>query len=246
MDVLLNEKERRVLSSLYRLQDRSVSQLAKETLINRTSLYPILQKLVEKGLVSAVEQEDKTIYDPIDPELFKDWLKAKREEAIKSAASLEEWIDSTSAAPNAPSLVSRIQYYEGFDGVKNLYADTWRNNTGKMIYTVTDVRAAVETMEDYFRQEYLPQRLAHDVYVKGITPEGEDAEYELSVTEQFKREMKIARGLFEDLGVEINIYDNKTAFVAYHKEKPCGVIIENETITRAMKSIFEYLWDKTN
>ncbi len=244
MNELLTPKEKRVLSCLYRIKPCTVSQLAKETVLNRTSLYPILEKLTEKGLVSTFTQDGITIYEPIDPELFKDWLKKKKETLNTQAKDLESWLDKEATTNKAPSLVSKLKYFEGFDGVQSMYADTWRNNKEKQIYAITDVKAAVSTMGDFFYNDYMPARMAHSVQVKDIMTENEEGQHEVKVTEKYQRQAKLAKGLFEDLGVEINIYDNKLAIAAYDKEKPCGVIIENEKIASAMKNIFEYLWEK--
>jgi hypothetical protein len=141
--------------------------------------------------------------------------------------------------------VSKIKYFEGFDGVKAMYADTWRNNKEKMIYAITDVKAAVTTMGKFFYKEYMPARMAHGVKVKDIMTQNKEGQHEVKVTNRYLREAKLAKGLFEDLGIEINIYDNKMAIAAYDKKKPCGVIVENEKIASAMKNIFKYLWNLT-
>jgi sugar-specific transcriptional regulator TrmB len=245
MDELLTKKEQRILACLYQVKHCTVGRLAKETIINRTSLYPILERLIEKGLVSAFVQDGVTIYEPIEPELFKEWLKKKKREVIDQTTQLEDWLDQAATSKQTPSLVSKIKYFEGFDGVKAMYADTWRNNKNKMIYAITDVRAAVSTMGKFFYNEYMPTRMAHKVRVKDIMTENKEGRHEVEVTSKYLREAKLAKGLFENLGVEINIYDNKLAIAAYDKEKPCGVIIENEKIANAMKNIFEYLWKLT-
>ena len=245
MKEILTPKEQRILGVLYKTPNCSVSRLAKETVLNRTSLYPILEKLIAKGLVSAFTQDGVTIYEPIEPTQFKMWLKKKNDELAKQTTELTHWLDSTTKAQQAPSLVSKLKYFEGFDGVRNMYADTWRNNESKMIYAITDVKAAVTTMGDFFYNEYMPARIAHQVKVKDIMTDNEAGSKEVKMTDQVLREARLAKGLFEDLGVEINIYENKLAIAAYDKERPCGVIIENEKIASAMKNIFEYLWGKT-
>jgi len=233
MHELLTTKEQRVLATLFQINHCSVSRLAKETSLNRTSLYPILEKLLEKGLVTAFTQENTTLYDTIEPAAFKEWLLKQKEQLEQESTELEKWLHKTLSSNRTPSLVSKLRYFEGFDGLKTLYA-------------ITDVQAAVETAGEFFRKDYMPKRVAHGVKVKDIMTESNEARHELAVTNQFMREIKMAPGLFKDLGVEINIYDNKTMIAAYDKEKPTGVIIENEKIATAMKNIFEYLWKVTS
>lgn len=243
MNELLTKKEQRVLTILYQVQHCPVSRLAKETVLNRTSLYPILERLIEKGLVSSFIQDGITIYEPIERELFKEWLSKKKGEVVEQTSELENWLDQTVNSKQAPSLISKIKYFEGFDAVKGMYADTWRNNKDKIIYAITDVRAAVNSMGKFFYNEYMPARVVHGVRVKDIMTENKEGRLEAQAGKKYLRQAKLAKGLFEDLGVEINIYENKLAIAAYDKKKPCGVIIENEKIASAMKNIFEYLWE---
>jgi sugar-specific transcriptional regulator TrmB len=245
MSELLNQKEQRVLGCLYKLNQVPVSHLAKETNINRTSLYPMLEKLIEKGLVSAFTQEGTTLYEPIDYDAFQDWLQNKKKEVENQTTQLQTWLEEVISVNQAPSLVSKIKYFEGFDGLKSIYSDSWRNNASKQIYAITDVQAAVDTAEEFFRKEYMPARIAHGIHVKDIMTESSEAEHEINRNQEQLRDIRMAKGLFKDLGIEINLYDNKTMIAAYDKEKPAGVIIENEKITDAMKNIFEYLWQTT-
>lgn len=245
MNKLLSPKEQLVLACLFQIHKAGVNQLSKETVINRTTLYPILKKLMEKGLVSSFSQDGTTIYEPIDPESFKSWLKDKNKEIIDETSILENWLKETVQAEQIPSLVSKIKYFEGFEAVKTMYADSWRNNKNKIIYAITDVRAAVESMGKFFYKEYMPERIAHDVKVKDIMTTNKEGKNAVKISKDYLREAKLAKGLFENLGIEINIYDNKLSIAAYNKQKPVGVIIENEKIASAMKSIFEHLWKLT-
>jgi sugar-specific transcriptional regulator TrmB len=244
MENLLTEKEKKVLQALYHIGSCPVSRLSKETLINRTSLYPIIEGLIQKGLVSKYSQNGIALFEPIKLELFKDWLKNKKTEASDQIKEMGEWLQQTQSGRSV-SLVSKISYFEGFDGVKAMYADTWRDNKGKLIRAITDPKAAVNTMGEFFYKKYMPDRIAHGVRVKDIMNDSKEGRHETKISNKYLREAKLAKGLFENLGIEVNIYENKLAIAAYDKEKPCAVIIENEKIASAMKNIFEYMWKLT-
>ena len=47
-----------------------------------------------------------------------------------------------------------------------------------------------------------------------------------------------------DIPVEINVYNNKVAFMSYSDE--IGLIIESEGIAKAMRVIYKLLWDRLN
>ncbi|MFA4817673.1 MAG: helix-turn-helix domain-containing protein [Parcubacteria group bacterium] len=237
---VLSENEKKILASLYRLEDYSVGKIAKDTFINRTTLYPILDNLVEKGLVSKVKIEGKTIFQPISTRDFNSWAKRKETEFQESNENLENWIAEQNKSKKV-SLVSEIKYFEGFDGVKNLYADTWRENDEKTIRAITDYKNAKDFMKKYFSEEYFPQRIRHGVKVKNIIPESKIGREYLKSAKEFLREMKFVN-ILNDLNIEINIYDSKVSIVAFDPKNPSGVLIKNQKIAEAMKNIFEYLW----
>lgn len=236
----LNSSEKKVLAGLYKLGRSSVGPLAKETLINRTTLYPILEKLMAKGLVSKLEAEGKVIFNPLTADEFKEWVKRKKQEAVNGAEELLAWSEVQKKSGGNP-LISEIKYFEGAEGVKNLYADTWRDNAEKMIFAITDYKSAYQTMHNFFRNEYFPARVRHEVRVKNLIPESSEGRRDMKEAKQMLREMKFIK-FFEDLGIEINIYDSKVAIVAFDAKKPSGVIIKNEKIAGAFKNIFNYLW----
>lgn len=235
---ILSEKEKKVLASLYKLGESSVWEITKDILLNRTTIYPVLEKLIEKGLVSKISDGNKYIFKTITKENLASWIK-QRDEKIENEN--RQILEMTENQSRKPSLLSEVVYFEGMEGVKNLYADSWRNNKEKIIYAITDYRSAYETMGDFFRDEYFPARVKHRIRIRNIIPESLEGRRDLKEAKNLLREMKFIK-LFRDLDIEVNIYDAKTSIVAFDKEKPSGVIIKNEKIAEAMKNIFEYLW----
>jgi sugar-specific transcriptional regulator TrmB len=242
MNTYLNDNEKKVLASLYGLKDGSVANVAKDTLINRTTLYPILENLTVKGLVSKIKLEGKTIFQPIDSSDFEDWAKRREQEVRETNRTILEWIKNKNKKEKV-SLITEVKHFEGHEGVKNLLNDTWRNNNEKLIYSLTDYEKAYDAMEKFIREEYFPARIRHGVKVKSLLPESKIGRVELKTAKEMLREMKFIK-FSRDFDIEINVYDDKVALIAYDKKNPSGVLIKNEKIAEAMKNIFEYLWKK--
>lgn len=236
----LGEKEKRVLSSLYRLGAAPVGKIAKNTLINRTTLYPILEGLLFKGLVSKLEVEGVVVYQSISLKEFKDWIKRRKLQAANQTQDLLSWVKKQHSQKEN-SLISDIKYFEGCEGIKSLYADSWRENPEKIIYAITDYKNAYKTMGDFFHHDYFISRINHRVKVVNLLPESAEGKRDLKTAKKMLREMKFIK-LFENLNIEINIYGPKVSIVAFDEKNPSGVIIKNQTIANAFKNIFEYLW----
>ncbi|MCB9798785.1 hypothetical protein H6758_03605 [Candidatus Nomurabacteria bacterium] len=238
--MLLSEKEKKTLSGLLQNGPSSVSDLSKIILINRTSLYPILEKLLSRGLVSKIQIEGHTVYKALSHQELSSWAKRKQDQTIQETKAFIEW---THTQPRRPqTLLSEIKYYEGLDGVMNLYDDTWRDNKEKTIYALTDYEQAYKVVGDEFlRNNYFKKRIEKGVKVKSLLPESAIGKKDISQASALLREMKFI-DLFKDLGIEINVYDDKLAIFAFDPKNPSGILIKNNTIANAFKHIFAFLW----
>jgi sugar-specific transcriptional regulator TrmB len=235
---ILSEKEKKILTSLYKIGEASVWRIAKDNGINRTTIYPLLEKLIEKGLVSKVGTNKKDIFRSISKEDLKSWTKKRTKQIEKENQQIIELAENKN---KKPSLLSEVSYFEGLNGIRNLYADSWRDNKEKKIYCITDYESAYKNLGSFFEKEYFPARLRHNVKVKNLIPESKEGREKMKTAKEMLREMKFIK-IFENLGIEINIYDSKTSIILLDKKKPSGVIIKNEKIAEAMKNIFDYLW----
>ncbi len=240
-NVILSEKEKRILGSLYRLKAGSVGNIAKETLINRTTLYPILERLLAAGFVTKTTVEGVTIFEPLPFLDAKDLLKRKTKRIVDETADILSWIkDQANAEGN--SLISDIKYFSGHEGVQNLYSDTWRDNPKKLIRAITDYHKAYESMGNFFNKDYFQRRIAYGIRIKNLLPDSPEGRRDMKTAKQMLRQMRFIR-LFKDLGIELNIYGNKIAIVAFDKDNPSGVLIKNQIIAKAFENIFEHIWE---
>lgn len=237
---LLNEKEKRVLGALNKLGEVPVSKIAIETLVNRTALYHTIEGLIVKGLVSRVIKNKVAYFRSISIGEYDEWAERKVKSVSEEALEIKNWLSAQKSGHI--SLFSDVRYFEGEEGVKNLYADTWRDNEEKIIYAITDYAKAYQTMGDFFQKKYFPDRIAHGVKVKNLLPESTYGKRDLKNSKAMLREMRFI-DLFKNLGIEINVYGSKIALVTFDQVKPSGVIIKNETMAQAFKRIFDYLWE---
>jgi len=240
---LINSKERKVLGALYKLGDSPISKIARETMINRTALYHVVEGLLEKGLVTKLNKEKSAYFQPISQCDYKLWAKRQIESVANQTTELEDWL--TLQNQDFPTLHSNIKYFEGVEGIKNLYADSWRNNNEKTIYAITDYDKAYETMNDFFEKEYFPDRVSHGVEVKSLLSKSPLGKRDVPRAEDLLRDMRFL-DIFKDLGIEINVYDNKVSIVAFDDKKPSGIIIKNEIIAKAFKTILQHLWKEAD
>lgn len=236
----MTNKEKVVFEVLASMGAVSASQIAKASSLNRTALYHTLRLLINKGLVFQVKKNDTTLFQAVNLEDFSLWTKKR----IKEFEEVANKITSSYSRVNHPVLHSGIRYFEGGEAVKKLYNETWRENTDKKIMAITDYKKAYETMGQFFNEEYFPLRVKSGVKVQSLLSLGAYAKNDMSRASELLRDMRFS-DVLKDLGIEINIFDDKVAIVAFDKKSPMGMIIKNTIISKAFKKIFTYLWDNS-
>ncbi|MDB5259619.1 MAG: Transcriptional regulator, TrmB [Candidatus Taylorbacteria bacterium] len=237
---LLNEKERRVLESLFKLGQSTISAISKDTLVNRTALYHTIGLLTKKGLVTRLLKEKVSYYEAIPLDQYEKWAQSKID-SMKSTVGTDIKRFSAVRKEKAVSLYADVKYFEGLEALKNLYADTIYSNEEKMLYTITDYQKGYSTLGKWLEKEYLPERVRKGVRVRSIVPDTAFSRSYIVSAKALGRELCFV-DLFKNLGIEINVYDSKIVIVAFDKTHPLGIIIKNDIIADAFREIFNYIW----
>ena len=237
---LLNEKERRVLESLFKLGQSTVNQVSKDTLINRTALYHTIDSLSKKGLITKIEKDKISYYESIPIDQYELWANLK----IKSAKDeIQTDVQRFMAVSQDKklSLYADVKYFEGFEAIKNLYYDTIYSNKGRELFSITDYESGYSNIGEWMNKEYLVERVKQGVSVRNIVPDTKYGRGYISSAKGLLRDLCFVN-MFKDLGIEINLYDDKIAIVMFDQKHPLGIIIKNEIISKAFREIFNYIW----
>jgi sugar-specific transcriptional regulator TrmB len=236
----MSEKERVVFETLASFGASPVSQIAKDTSLNRTALYHTIKLLEARGLVSEIKKNDTTLFQAISEDEFVTWSKNQ----IKSLEDNATKLIQSFKKKNHPVLHSGIRYFEGKEAVKKLYGETWRENNDKHILAITDYQKAYETMGEFFDEDYFPYRVKTGVSVESLLPMDKYGKRDKMREKELLRKMRFS-DVFKDLGIEINIFDDKLAIVAFDKKEPMGMILKNKIISDAFRKIFAHLWQNS-
>lgn len=237
----ISEKEIEVFVTLQKIGKSLVSQIAKDSMINRTAIYHTLSLLKDKGLVNEIKTDKLSYFEPISVKEYEGWERRKLEEFKKQSELIKNLINKNDQENILPS---KYKFYEGIEAVKNLYYETWRNNNGKEILAITDYKKAYETMSDFFEKDYFPTRVRKGIRVLSLLDKDEYSKRDTLRAESLLREMRYSN-LFKSLGIEMNIFDNYVALISFDKKRPTGVLIQNELISNAFRKMFMFIWEKS-
>lgn len=240
----LDREEVTIYSLLLETGPITAGILSKKAGMPRSSLYGLLQRLSELGLVIESLKSGVKVFSAENPDKIS-LLFDERIESLKQHQLDYQKLLPDLRTKNPSKLVNpKLQLFEGEDGLKNVLKDM-------LLYYDMETQAfwpiklMVEVLSpDFFR--YLnKERIKNNLYTRAIWPANQivdiaDHPY-LGSGEEFKREVRVAPKDI-DFSMGYWIYGNKVAFLSSRKES-FGFIIESSELVEMLKAQFNVMWE---
>ena len=230
----LDEKESRVYLALLELGEGNVQHIAKKSGVKRTTVYDVIESLKEKGLLSLIARKKKTLYLAEDPRTIEQKLDEKKQ-------TFQRILPELLSVANALDKKPRIRFFEGIEGIKEVYKDALKYSDQEMLAWVSP--AVAENFDLKFLDEYyLPKRVEKKIWVRAIAPDEPFAQKYKGLDQKSLRQTRLVPASQFPFAVEINLYGKNKIAVMSFSEK-IGLIIESQKIYTTLKSIFELNWN---
>jgi len=224
----LDKNETAVYLACLQLSPALASAVAKIASIPRASIYDILERLMQKGIVSFSIQNGKKYFSAAPPEQLIKLLEDQK-------TALEQALDELKILQKKEEIAPKIQVYTGKEGLKTVLNDIVR--TKKTIYAYGAAGLSENALKWDF-PKIIEARVKEGIKFKVI--------FDKSFLAQEKKklpltEVRFISKSFEDLTFT-EIYGNKVAIFIYSKS-PSVVLIESEEVVKSYKRYFDILWE---
>lgn len=232
MQLGLNEREIKVYLTLFELTKSKAGMLAKILHLPKSSVIDTLYSLEAKGLVSKSTSKNSLIFIAESPEILLNHLEREKQQLEQKEKELKKVLPLILATSKKTKL-PQIKYFEGQEGLIQLYEDTLTSKSRIYAYGSFDVEA--EGLPGYF-PEYYERRAKAGINLTGLIP---DTELNRKVSKQTDKSQLRTTYLYPSKyssPLEIDIYDDKVIFLSFTEQ--FGVQIESEIVAQAMRNIF--------
>ena len=108
--------ESKVYLALLKRGSSPVGRLAKETGIHRRTVYDAIERLIEKGMISYITNNNKRLFEAVDPQRLSDLLKEKEDSLSKLLPELIGLYKSNKDR-------KETLFFRGKQGVKLIFED---------------------------------------------------------------------------------------------------------------------------
>jgi len=229
----LSEKEAKIYLAVLELGETSIQRISNKSGIKRTTVYDILDYLKQKGLISTIKKNKKVFFYAEGPEALQEDLEEKQnilKHAMPELLSLANLIDKK----------PKTKYYEGLEGIKEVYLDTL-NYPDQQMFSFVAEEAFYKFDEDFLNKHYHPKRLKKKIWLNEIASDDPATRKYQKTDTQHLRKTKLLSSEKFPLDVSINVYKNKIGIMSFEEE--IGLIIESPKLYITLKSLFEFMWE---
>lgn len=237
----LNQKQAQVYLACLELGTSSVQKISQLTEIKRTTIYDLLEYLINQGLISRTIKGKKKLFIAENPEVMKETLKRKEQEFDQMLPELKSLHTTTGVKP-------KIKYFEGVQGIKSVLEDTLTSNE-KLLRSILPMRDFLELVGEEYFDDYTLRRIKLGYSLRNIRPESKEVvktveKYKWGTNKEQRREVRFAPKNFH-FSMAMYLYDNKVALLSSKKEN-FGMIIESKEFTYNQLALFKVLWNSSS
>lgn len=231
-DMGFSKNEAKVYLGALAAGPSSAQDLAERAQLPRTTVYSVLEHLVERGVVGKTTKQGKTRFIADPPEKLLSILDELRTQVEKSLPQLE-------AVYNVSETKPKIFFYEGKGAIRKAFDDTLLVQPKEILMWNTDLYFDFERYG--LDKHYIDHRVELNIHAKRIAGEGSvwHTRNKPRDMQELSETVVVPRKIFWP-GIEVNIYANKVVFMNFAENN--SMIIESKAIADAMRQAYELSW----
>ena len=232
----LNEIDVKVYLALLEIGESLASDIAKRIKVPRGSIYDILERLQNEGLVSFIVKDFKKYFFASEPRTIVENLDNTRDKISQILPDLEE----IRQKPKFEEVKSEV--YDGQKGLQTILSMILEE---KELYVLGASRKSSEVLP-YFLPQWMKQRIKRKIKVTIIY--NDTLEIRKSVKENSEY-LGVNKGWnFKFLKIKnysplmTLVFGNKIGLIMWRKEHPSAILITNKDTSETYKEYILTLW----
>jgi HTH-type transcriptional regulator, sugar sensing transcriptional regulator len=239
----LTDGEIKVYLALLEIGSSSVGKILEKSRITKSIIYRILDRLIEKGLVSYITKEKTKYYQASSPHNLIDFLDKQENELKKTKKEVENVIPQLTSLQKLTTL-NQATIYEGFKGLMTVYTKRFEKLKEEDEYINLGLPAIQPDHHHAFWQKDHKERIKRKIKAKLL--------YNINVDNKTLKNRNSfwgcdARRMPLDIDTPswILIYKDTVVIAIPQGNNPISIEIVNQEIANSFTKYFEWFWKKS-
>lgn len=228
-----DDKESQIYLAGLQIDSATVLELAKQTGLPRTTIYPIIENLRRRGYFRLRKEKGHTHYVAEPPTTFLKRLEERQEKFKDILPSLE-------ALRGTQSDTVGVTMYEGSDGFRQFWQKLFRSGVKEYCLLTSAVGLREYVHEDYLVKHIIATRLKLGIKSRQLIPENLTTKKIVANDAQELRESRFLPSSVV-LPATMLIFGHEVAFVTTRKENSV-ILVASGDIAVTLQTTFELMW----
>lgn len=238
VDLGLKDKEPDVYMTILKIPGaQPASMIAGRCNLNRTTVYKTLVQLAKKGLVTKTLRHGVTCFFAEDPEgRLNKLIEKKREGLSEMNHVVTEALPLLTLAGGAHETTPRIRYYEGVEGLRQVYDEILEYTEIFAYVCMEEVVKLFPENPDKFREAIKSRQIK----LREIL---EDSEVARAYAKHINNKLHEVKFVPQALGISVDyLICGDRVYIMNFGEQPMSIVIHGKEIYETSKAIFQLAW----
>lgn len=233
----LQNDEAVVYTASLELGPATVLEIARKTGLNRTTLYAVTDRLIEKRLLAQSPHGRRTIFTAEPPEKLTLLLNEK-------LATLNGILPELISLGREGTIKPKMRYYEGLEGIKTIYRDSLQSQEPNLysFVGIERLNAYSKGLTKFWEDEYIRDRKKAERFGRLIIPDNAEGRAWKAKDATSNRECRLVPASQYNFEGEILMYDDVVSFVSYTEDEEFALSIESRSIAKTLRMIWNLVW----
>lgn len=239
----LTKSEIKVYLALLELGSSTTGPIVNKSKASSSKIYEILEKLIQKGLVSYVLKGNTKYFEAASPQRILDYINEKENELKKQKEEVEKIIPKLILKKKLSKFKQDAAIYKGMKGLETAFYDSLKSMKKGDTIHVIGVPSRSEKVNLFFVR-WNKFRAKQGVKMKILFDESARGELQTKLKNSPLSEIKY---LPEEVmtPAAINIYHDKTIIFPSETEKqPILIVINSKEVADSFRAQFNIMWNQ--
>jgi len=239
----LSNKEANVYMSLLSIGKARVARISSTTKLQRTHVYQILDRLHSHNLVQKLEQGGVAYFSPQPPHVLIDLIESYKKSINTAEAMTNHLIPDLQRQWKEAVGKPVVKYYFGKEGVEKVFDDVYASGKDEIVGCVGWEKPDPEVFGKVLKK-YGPLRIRRKIFTRALNSDSPEGKELKKKAKKSLSEIFLADKEKYPLPAEIDVYEDKIAFMSFADHDFVGVVLENKDFATTLNSVFKLLFEK--
>lgn len=235
-DLGLTDKEAAMYLLLLQLGTSAASTLADRAEIPRSTAQFTCQQLTKRGLLRMVQKANTYLFTAEPPEKLDMLLRRERDALEEKSHQLHRIIGELKAMQNPYTVLPKVQFYEGKEGVEELYDK------------ILEMKQPIDSFEDKGEmfafipkkvEHFIAARIRHGIHNRVICPSATPINKDDPAAFRQVRTVPLEEFPFS---CDIKICGPQVSIFSFKENTAVGIAIRHEEIADNFRLLFNQMW----